>query len=1219
MAPFEPRQVGSAFYAELEGLITQAQSAVILAPRYGGKRRVLREIVSRAQRRGLQPLGHLRGRRSQPLNTIERLANSMATALGTTVLPASAVTNGNGFETIERLASETGKPVILFAENVDTMAHHIARSFLEGVRTHVEARRLVVLLTGEHDLRDLVHGPKSEFNCANQFILQGYGADEFATSLQEFSRTLCLDLTGGTAAGDAFLAERLYALTGGSLYWLRMVLLTLVEQRVRHRGDRGITVDDLRQVSIDDTVPAVYFSHLPRYAVQLVSWEPDCWPDLEQLLEGGAVPRLAGSPGTLEFAGFAVQRQGRDRLEFASELMRDFARRYYTPRRLADLYARKGDWDKAFVRYGKLPKDEILRPSDADDRIEVEAAVRALGAAMHANVSRGIARLKALLVQGCQKLLGFEEVTFWSFDRKWTRDGGDSVSDVCLSEIPSKLPVSQTVTPGLYPLSESTGRYALAAILKGLSSEQRCAVTLSNLRSRLVTSRERERLGRELLHHFVDAHGRAVDAEANQRRLAARDKHLDIVNTIVESIGTLDVKTLLKLAASGLRGLGYKRVLFCLVDPRRKRIVGVHDDSDDHVNLAEMTDYPLSDPKRDIQPHVISTGRPKIVAEASAEPLASSDAVKAARLEAFAIVPILSRTGEAIGTIHIERFDGAVPTRTEVDDLMLFGRQLAIVIIQSERLHLLQSALDKSPEPVLITDQFELVRYANAEAASVFGLRPGWKEVHDAERLDGPGLDAAVIESVRHTLRAEVPTTLFLPSIGTARDYRGTMFVDHVDDWRKMVVGSVLHIQNQTFLYRIFEAVMLVGRAESMESALDKMIDASITLGHEWVRLYLIPASDPSRLVGVRSQGLSALREQAFNEGRIDLPPRGACPVSWRAVEEGKPVMFCWSREQKDTFKTERGLEVHVVKQPPLAEELEKQHGAYWIDVPLMTPGGAIGKLTLQCGKDLRREQFEMLGILGHQAGQLLAAFQERDRQRHERERWVTAGMEKSMTAIAHNVAARLGGLAALYAMYRARQRSHPGLQDLNDRFEHMHDNILKTIRRTKNLLSAVVAEPQPFDLRGLLQSVLTENLPEPAVWSLDGAAQYTITADDHLLESAFVELLQNSRQMIADGVALRVHVRVARIVGAGGRWTEIAIADNGPGVPIDVKPRIFEDFYSRRPGKTTGTGLGLAFVRRVILAHRGTVEECGTPERGAVFVIRLPVSDEETTSELSQ
>lgn len=66
-----------------------------------------------------------------------------------------------------------------------------------------------------------------------------------------------------------------------------------------------------------------------------------------------------------------------------------------------------------------------------------------------------------------------------------------------------------------------------------------------------------------------------------------------------------------------------------------------------------------------------------------------------------------------------------------------------------------------------------------------------------------------------------------------------------------------------------------------------------------------------------------------------------------------------------------------------------------------------------------------------------------------------------------------------------------------------------------------------------------------------------------------------------------------------------IEVADNGPGVPEDVLPRIFEPFFSTKG--SMGTGLGLAVTRKTIAEHGGDIAISRAPEGGALFTILLP------------
>jgi signal transduction histidine kinase len=116
---------------------------------------------------------------------------------------------------------------------------------------------------------------------------------------------------------------------------------------------------------------------------------------------------------------------------------------------------------------------------------------------------------------------------------------------------------------------------------------------------------------------------------------------------------------------------------------------------------------------------------------------------------------------------------------------------------------------------------------------------------------------------------------------------------------------------------------------------------------------------------------------------------------------------------------------------------------------------------------------------------------------------------------------------------------------------------------------------------------------------TLDEAPELPILqADETLLQLALENLVRNAVQASPPGGL--VHVAVER-VPEGVRLT---VEDEGAGVSPADSQRVFEPFFTTR---TTGTGLGLAVVRRVVLAHGGTVSVGQRPGGGARFELRLP------------
>jgi two-component system sensor histidine kinase HydH len=82
---------------------------------------------------------------------------------------------------------------------------------------------------------------------------------------------------------------------------------------------------------------------------------------------------------------------------------------------------------------------------------------------------------------------------------------------------------------------------------------------------------------------------------------------------------------------------------------------------------------------------------------------------------------------------------------------------------------------------------------------------------------------------------------------------------------------------------------------------------------------------------------------------------------------------------------------------------------------------------------------------------------------------------------------------------------------------------------------------------------------------------------------------------------------RLALDVGRQNGEAQITIADSGRGIAPEERWRIFQPFYSKKPG---GTGLGLAYAQRIVSAHGGRIDVDSIPEQGSRFTIYLPLME---------
>ncbi len=109
------------------------------------------------------------------------------------------------------------------------------------------------------------------------------------------------------------------------------------------------------------------------------------------------------------------------------------------------------------------------------------------------------------------------------------------------------------------------------------------------------------------------------------------------------------------------------------------------------------------------------------------------------------------------------------------------------------------------------------------------------------------------------------------------------------------------------------------------------------------------------------------------------------------------------------------------------------------------------------------------------------------------------------------------------------------------------------------------------------------------------------VLGDALLLQQAFLNILINAELALAERPGGRIEIRTARTNGA----VVVEIRDNGPGLDVDVAPRVFDAFFTTRQ---SGSGLGLALTRRIVREHGGEVTASNTPGGGACFSLTLPV-----------
>jgi signal transduction histidine kinase len=212
-------------------------------------------------------------------------------------------------------------------------------------------------------------------------------------------------------------------------------------------------------------------------------------------------------------------------------------------------------------------------------------------------------------------------------------------------------------------------------------------------------------------------------------------------------------------------------------------------------------------------------------------------------------------------------------------------------------------------------------------------------------------------------------------------------------------------------------------------------------------------------------------------------------------------------------------------------------------------------------------------------------------------------------SGLAHEIRNPLNAMNMNLQMLEEELQGGPGLAaaDWGELLTSTKSEIKRLERLVNNFLAyARPAEPrfEPRDLNVVLQEVakfLQADFRQSAVnlaLELEPLLP-TVEMDVTQLKQALMNLLVNARQVLRSGGTVVLRSRA----GAGGEAV-IEVEDDGPGIALEDREKIFQVFYSNRGG---GTGLGLPIARQIVERHGGTLEVAAGRERGTVFRIRIP------------
>jgi len=218
------------------------------------------------------------------------------------------------------------------------------------------------------------------------------------------------------------------------------------------------------------------------------------------------------------------------------------------------------------------------------------------------------------------------------------------------------------------------------------------------------------------------------------------------------------------------------------------------------------------------------------------------------------------------------------------------------------------------------------------------------------------------------------------------------------------------------------------------------------------------------------------------------------------------------------------------------------------------------------------------------------------------REQAALAHLGEMAAVIAHEVKNPLAGIRGAIQVFGSRMAKDgpesPIIHDIIARIDAL-DGMMKEL--------LLFARPprlkvMPTDVAQLVAATADLLTRDPALQQIEvdiaGAAP-PILGDAEMLKIVFQNLLLNGAH------AMHGRGRIEVTIGSSDSMSEVRIRDNGPGIPDDVRDKIFTPFFTT---KARGTGLGLPTAKRIVDAHRGEIVIDCPPAGGTTVVVRLPV-----------
>jgi PAS domain S-box-containing protein len=215
------------------------------------------------------------------------------------------------------------------------------------------------------------------------------------------------------------------------------------------------------------------------------------------------------------------------------------------------------------------------------------------------------------------------------------------------------------------------------------------------------------------------------------------------------------------------------------------------------------------------------------------------------------------------------------------------------------------------------------------------------------------------------------------------------------------------------------------------------------------------------------------------------------------------------------------------------------------------------------------------------------------------------AALGRVTAGVAHEVKNPLNSMRLWLEVLKGNMPVEPEPQQAVKMLDSEIDRLDRAVKTFLNFTKPVEINLEETDLRAFLEEILEAARPSIARGGLELSVELPenfppVLVDRQLIHQAILNLLLNACQFTEPGGRITLSLR------RNGEFAEISVADTGKGISIEDQKKIFQLFFTTRPG---GTGIGLANTFRFVQLHNGRIEFDSEAGRGATFRLELPLA----------